>query len=68
MDGSQVARLNRITDLSEVYEALDSCMELERALSRLARARIFDDEEFGSSRSQLRRICARVEGHIAIDT
>lgn len=53
--------LSRISDLSEVYEALENCVELERALGRLARLDSRAGEDWSASKAQVRGICARVE-------
>lgn len=61
MNGMQATNLDRISDLSEVYEALDNCVELERALGRLARMDTVAVEDWAASKAQVHGICARVE-------
>lgn len=67
MDGVQTTDLNRISELSDVYEALDNCVELERALGRLARADVQAGEDWTASKAQVRLICARVEKRLDQD-
>jgi len=67
MDDTQMSDLNRISDLSEVYEALDNCVELERALGRLARADARAGEDWTASKAQVHTICARVERRLDLD-
>lgn len=67
MNDTQMSDLNRISDLSEVYEALDNCVELERALGRLARVDALAGEEWTASRAQVHGICARVERRLDLD-
>jgi hypothetical protein len=59
--------LNRISELSEVYDALDNCIELERALARLARADAGAAEDWTDSGAQVHKICARVEKRLDAD-
>jgi hypothetical protein len=63
----RISDLNRISDLSEVYEALDNCVELERALARLARADADASEDWTASGVQVHKICARVEKRLDAD-
>jgi hypothetical protein len=63
----RIVDLNRISDLSEVYEALDNCVELERALARLARADVDAAEDWTDSKAQVHKICARVEKRLDAD-
>jgi hypothetical protein len=67
MNDTQMSDLNRISDLSEVYEALDNCVELERALGRLARADALAGEDWTASKAQVHGICARVERRLDLD-
>ena len=67
MDSVRVDDLNRVSHLSEVYEALDNCVELERALSRLARADAAAAEDWKASKVQVHGICARVEKRLEHD-
>jgi DNA-binding transcriptional regulator YbjK len=67
VDRADIADVNRIVELSEVYEALDTCAELERVLGRLARADTQHGEEWFDSKAQVRCICSRVERHLRPD-
>jgi hypothetical protein len=67
MNEAQMGALKRISDLSEVYEALDNCVELERALGRLARVDAHSNQEWMASKAQVRGICARVERRLDLD-
>jgi hypothetical protein len=67
MNEAQMSDVKRISDLSEVYEALDNCVELERALGRLARADSRSNQEWIASKAQVRGICARVERRLDLD-
>ena len=67
MNEARMADLKRISDLSEVYEVLDNCVELERALSRLARTDAGSNEDWTASKAQVRSICARVERRLDLD-
>jgi hypothetical protein len=67
MDSTRTTDLNRVAELSEVYEALDSCVELERALGRLARADAEGDKGWAASKAQVRGICAQVEQRLEED-
>jgi hypothetical protein len=68
MNEARMSDLNRISDLSEVYEALDNCVELERALGRLARADTLAGEDWKVSKAQVHGICARVERRLDLDS
>ena len=67
MDSVRMDDLNRVSHLSEVYEALDNCIELERALSRLARADAIAADDWKASRAEVHGICARVEQRLEHD-
>lgn len=67
MNEAHKTDLNRISDLSEVYEALENCVELERALARLARMDAVAGEDWKVSKVQVRGICARVERRLDLD-
>ena len=67
MERVQITNLNSISELSEVYEALDNCVELERALGRLARADAEAGEDWTASKAQVHGICARVEKRLVPD-
>ena len=67
MNETRRTELNRISGLSEVYEALENCIELERALGRLARADGRAGEDWKASRAQVHGICSRVERRLDPD-
>jgi hypothetical protein len=67
VDRAPITDPNRITELSEVYEALDDCVELERALGRLTRVDAEDGRDWTASKAQVRRICAQFEQRIEED-
>lgn len=67
MDGMRSADPERVSELSEVYEALDNCIELERALGRLARAQAEDGNDWAASKAEVRGICAQFEERLQAD-
>jgi hypothetical protein len=67
VDSTRMIDLDRASELSEVYEALDNCVELERALARLARADAGAAEDWTDSKAQVHKICARVEKRLDMD-
>lgn len=67
MDGAEPLDAGHVSEMSEVYEALDSCIELERALGRLARSDAATREDWNASRARVHRVCTEVEQRLQSD-
>ena len=59
------ADLDHFYHFGDVYETLDTCMELEQLLGRLRRQGILTDQEWITSKQNIAAIRSRLEGRLA---